>query len=588
MRKPLLALINQLKMKSIQFIITASFTLVTILVMLFVGVMLYSKFSETAEENAILNTQQLIDQVHYNLDDYLASMTGLFELVDAKIHNSQSFPDNNLMEQLEMILETREDIVSMAVFTRQGELTAVVPQAELRRNTRLTEQSWFQAALKDPNHISFSLPHIENLFTGQYTWVVSMSRGVTITRDREKIDAVLLVDVNFKKLDTLFQRVSLGKKGYVYIIDLAGNIVYHPQQPLIYAGLKNENRTIALQNSYGSYVDESNGENRLITIKTVDSLGWKIVGVSYMDEIATTQQEISGFMFWLLIFVIVIVLFILTYISAKISRPIKQLERSMEKVEGGDFTVNLSVTGSHEVEQLSRRFNLMVVRVRNLMDQVIREQELKRKNELEVLQAQINPHFLYNTLNSVVRMVGIGKNEDVITMITSLSRLFRISLSRGKNIITVQDELEHVRHYLIIQKMRYKNKFEYEIQAQEETLSCQTPKLILQPIIENAIYHGIEKMADPGMILITVEMIAGKLLFQIRDNGLGMPEHVRSNILSGRYKSEDGSGVGIRNVHERIRLFFGQEYGLEIESELESGTTVKIWIPVLMDEEERL
>lgn len=585
MKRSFLALINQVKMKSIQFIITASFTLVTILVMLFVGVMLYSKFSETAEENAILNTQQMIEQVNYNLEDYLASMTGLFELVDDKIHTSPNFPDGNLMEQLEMILQTREDIVSMAVFTRQGELIAAVPEAKLRRNTRLTEQSWFQTARNNPNHISFSLPHIENLFTGQYTWVVSMSRGVTITRDQEQIDAVLLVDVNFKKLDTLFGRVSLGKKGYVYIIDLAGNIVYHPQQPLIYAGLKNENRTIALQNSYGSYVDESNGERRLITIKTVDNLGWKIVGVSYMDEIATTQQEISGFMFWLLVFVIVIVLFVLTYISARISRPIKKLERSMEKVERGDFTVNLSIRGSHEVEQLSRRFNLMVARVRELMDQVIREQELKRTNELEVLQAQINPHFLYNTLNSVVRMVGIGKNEDVITTITSLSRLFRISLSRGKNIITVQDELEHVRHYLIIQKMRYKNKFEYEIEAQEEALTCKTLKLILQPIVENAIYHGIEKMADQGMITITVAMIADKLLFQIRDNGLGMPEHVRTSILSGQYKSEDGSGVGIRNVHERIRLFFGEEYGLQIESELESGTTVKISIPVLQDEQ---
>ncbi|WP_134686541.1 sensor histidine kinase [Brevibacillus migulae] len=585
MKKQIRAFIDQLKIKSIQFIITASFTLVTLLVMLFVGVMLYSKFSETSEENAILNTQQMIEQVHYNLEDYLASMTGLFELVDDKIHQSKQFPDGNLTKQLEMILETREDIVSMAVFSKYGELLAVVPQADMRRNTRLTEQSWFQSARRDPYDISFSLPHIENLFKGPYTWVVSMSRGTTIAQGGEKADAVLLVDVNFKKLDNLFQRVSLGKKGYVYIIDLAGNIVYHPQQPMIYAGLKNENRSIALQNSYGSYVDESTGERRLITIKTVEHIGWKIVGVSYMDEIATTKQEISGFMFWLLVFVIVTVLFLLTYISARISRPIKMLEKSMEKVERGDFTVNLSIKGSHEVEQLSRRFNVMVKRVRELMDQVILEQEQKRKNELEVLQAQINPHFLYNTLNSVVRMVGIGKNEEVITMITSLSRLFRISLSRGKNIISVQEELEHVRHYLIIQKMRYKNQFEYAIDAQEEVLRCKTLKLILQPIVENAIYHGIEKMADPGMIWIKVEKIDDNLLFQIRDNGLGMPEHVRANILTGQYKSEDGSGVGTRNVHERIQLFFGTEYGLEIESELENGTNVKIWLPVLKDEE---
>lgn len=340
-----------------------------------------------------------------------------------------------------------------------------------------------------------------------------------------------------------------------------------------------------LKYSYGSYVDDSGKEKRLITIKTVDQLGWKIIGVSYMDDIATTKSEISRFLIWLLIVVSIIVLFVLSYISAKISRPIKMLERSMERVEQGDFTVNEPIRGSHEVEQLSLRFHLMVAKVRELMSQIIREQEAKRKSELEVLQAQIHPHFLYNTLNSVVRMVGIGKNEDVITTITSLSKLFRISLSRGKSVITVQEELEHVRHYLIIQKMRYKQKFAYWIEAQEEVLSCRTPKLLLQPIVENAIYHGIEHMADPGEIHVSASLRDGKVLLQVRDNGLGMSPNVRERVLAGTYKSEGGSGVGIRNVHERIRLSFGDEYGLEIESELEVGTVVNVWIPCRRDDE---
>ncbi|MBR8660752.1 sensor histidine kinase [Brevibacillus sp. NL20B1] len=572
------------KMKSIQFIITASFTLVTVAVMLFVGVMLYSKFSETAEQNAFLHTQQMIDQVSFNLNSYLDSMKEIFELAAEKIRRSENVPDDKLTERLGTILETREDLVSVAVFSREGELIAAYPQAAMRKNTRLQEQSWFQAALKDPGHISFSLPHIQNLFQGEYKWVVSMSRGISVSQNGEREDAILLVDVNFKTIDDLCQRVELGKKGYVYIIDLAGNIVYHPQQQLIYVGLKNENRAIALKNSYGSYVDESDGERRLVTIKTLDDIGWKIVGVSYMDEIATTKKEISGFIFWLLVVVIAVVVFVLTYISAAISRPIRNLERSMQQVEKGDFTVNLAVRGSHEVEQLSRRFNHMVIRIRQLMDQIIREQEAKRKSELEVLQAQINPHFLYNTLNSVVRMVGIGKNEDVITTITALSKLFRISLSKGKNIITVQEELEHVRNYLVIQKMRYKNKFTYEITAQDEVLPCKTLKLLLQPIVENAIYHGIEPLADQGKITVSAERSDGDILFRVRDNGLGIPPHVLEQIGSGQIKSKDGSGVGIKNVHERIRLFFGEAYGLSIESDEETGTTVTIRIPMITEE----
>jgi two-component system, sensor histidine kinase YesM len=584
MKNPVNALVQMVKMKSIQFIITASFTLVTVAVMLFVGVMLYSKFSETAEQNAFLHTQQMIDQVSFNLNSYLDNMKEIFELAAEKIRRSENVPDDKLTERLGTILETREDLVSVAVFSREGELIAAYPQAAMRKNTRLQEQSWFQAALRDPGHISFSLPHIQNLFQGEYKWVVSMSRGISVSQNGEREDAILLVDVNFKTIDDLCQRVELGKKGYVYIIDLAGNIVYHPQQQLIYVGLKNENRAIALKNSYGSYVDESDGERRLVTIKTLDDIGWKIVGVSYMDEIATTKKEISGFIFWLLVVVIAVVVFVLTYISAAISRPIRNLERSMQQVEKGDFTVNLAVRGSHEVEQLSRRFNHMVIRIRQLMDQIIREQEAKRKSELEVLQAQINPHFLYNTLNSVVRMVGIGKNEDVITTITALSKLFRISLSKGKNIITVQEELEHVRNYLVIQKMRYKNKFTYEITAQDEVLPCKTLKLLLQPIVENAIYHGIEPLADQGRITVSAERSDGDILFRVRDNGLGIPPHVLEQIGSGQIKSKDGSGVGIKNVHERIRLFFGEAYGLSIESDEETGTTVTIRIPMITEE----
>lgn len=579
-------LIDTFRVKSLQFIITVSFALVTVLAMFFISFLLYNKFAETAEQNAALNNQQIIEQVNFNLDYYLNGMTQIFELVDEKIRKSEEMTNSNLVEQLGTIFQARQDIVSMAVFTGNGELVTSIPKYTMRKNTKLTEQGWFRTALATPDHLFFSSPHTQNMFKGHYKWVVSMSKGITITSNNEKITSVLLVDANFKTIEDLVQRVSLGKKGYVYILDREGKFVYHPQQQLLSSGLKEENLDQTSRYAYGSYVDYSNGEKRLLTIKTVEKIGWKIVGVSYMDEIVTTKKEISRFIFWLLIFVILILFFILAYISAKISRPIKILEKSMERVEQGDFSINLDIKGSQEVEQLSRRFNVMVAKVRQLMHQIIQEQEAKRKSELEVLQAQINPHFLYNTLNSVIRMVGIGKNEDVITTISSLSKLFRISLSRGKAIITVQEELEHIRHYLIIQKMRYKNKFEYEIEAQEETLSCKTLKLILQPIVENAIYHGIEVMADEGLIKISAKIVDGKILFQITDNGMGMNQDRIETILSGQVKSDMGSGVGVKNVHERIRLYYGDEYGIHIESQIEVGTTVKICVPISKDVEE--
>ncbi len=299
-----------------------------------------------------------------------------------------------------------------------------------------------------------------------------------------------------------------------------------------------------------------------------------------MDEIVTTQKEINTFLFWLLLAVLAFVLLITLYMSAKISQPIKRLEKSMQLVERGNFDIHIPIRRDDEVGRLSRRFNLMVNRIRELMNQNIYEQEAKRKSELEVLQSQIHPHFLYNTLNSVVRMAGTGKNEDVITMITSLSRFFRISLSRGERFIPVADELEHIRHYLIIQKMRYKNKFEFEIDAEEAALPYRTLKLVLQPLVENAIYHGIEPSVDQGLIRIRAGIEEGKLMLRVEDNGIGIPPAKLKTLLTETSLGNDeGTGIGLRNVHERIRLNYGEEYGLHIESEREEGTTVTVRLP---------
>ncbi|MDD9272168.1 histidine kinase [Paenibacillus sp. GCM10023248] len=575
-----------MRVKSIQFAITMSFIFITVTVMLIISLVLYNKFSRTAEESAFLNTQQIVEQVQFNLENYIKGMADTFEVVDAKIANSHGVPSDKLSEQLETIASTREDIVSINLFAADGTMITGIHNAEMRKNTRLLEQSWFRSALDNPNHLSFSLPHIQNLFKDPYRWVVSMSKGVSIERNGTWQDAVLLVDVNFKTLDDVFRTVSLGKKGYVYIIDdSAGNIVYHPQQQLIYIGLKYENVEQALKFSYGKYMDVSEGESRLNVVRTVNNIGWKIIGVSYLDEMITTRKEISTFMIWLLVIVLIFILLISSFMSARISQPIKRLKKSMEMVEKGHFDTYIHVRGADEVEQLSRRFNLMVSRVRELMDQNIQEQEIKRKNELEVLQSQINPHFLYNTLNSVVRMVGTGKNDEVVTTITSLSKFFRISLSKGKSIITIGDEIEHIRNYLIIQKMRYKDKFDYSIEADEEVLAYKTLKLILQPFVENALYHGIEYMVDEGHIHISARKFKDTIVLQVRDNGVGMSEETLKNIMNGSVKSEKGSGVGLRNVHERIQLYFGPEYGVKVESELEEGTVVKITIPAILEDE---
>ena len=277
-------------------------------------------------------------------------------------------------------------------------------------------------------------------------------------------------------------------------------------------------------------------------------------------------------------FVVLILAVINAYTSPGITTPIQKLERSVNGIEAGNLETEVYVGGSYEIRHLGTSIRNMTTQIRHLMDDIVAEHESKRKNEFDVLQSQINPHFLYNTLDIIVWMIENEKQADAVKVVTALARFFRISLSRGKSIIPVRDELEHVRNYLMIQHMRFKNRFTYEIEADEDVMELASVKLILQPLVENAVYHGMEFMDGDGEIRIRVYRDGEDLYMKVSDNGLGMTKEQVKGMFTDKphVESGSGSGIGVRNVNERIRLYFGQEYGLSIESELDEGTVVTI------------
>ncbi|MBU3101588.1 sensor histidine kinase [Clostridium sp. DSM 17811] len=579
LNNPSKTVVSSFKVRGIQFIITISFTLITVFAMLFVGILIYNKSSNLLENNATLSTKQLVNQVNSNIEYYLKSTKEVSNLLEKNIYLNENIPNSKLQDQMNVIQTIREDITSVAVFSDKGELIIGSPSLILKDKVNIINQDWFKSAINKSENIKFSLPHVQNLFNGKHDWVVSLSRGIYFYSGTKKVHGVLLVDMNYSTIGQLCQNISIGKRGYIYIVDSDNNIIYHPQQQLINIGLKSEKR----EDYLGSYIEDSDEGKKLVTIKTVNYTNWKVVAVAYMSEISDLKKTGTNFIGWILFVCIILVIFIFGFISAKISHPIKQLEESMKRVEEGEFNIYIDVKGEDEVERLATAFNLMISKVRYLMGQIVMEQEAKRKSELDALQAQINPHFLYNTLDSIVWMAENGKNDGVITMVTALAKLFRISISRGRNIITVREEIEHAKNYLIIQKIRYKNKFKFEIITQEEVLEYKTTKLILQPLIENSIYHGIEYMVDEGFIRISVSITNGKLLYEVSDNGLGIDPEKLKHLLEYRVKTDSGSGVGVKNVHERIQIRYGMEYGLEIQSEIEEGTTIKIWLPLIKE-----
>ena len=578
---------------SIQMILSLFFTAVAVVGMVFLGLTLFLRFS--ASNNALLaeNSQRVLSQVNLNLDARLREMMRFSDAAYYQVIKDADLAEEDIARDLELLYYTsRESLVSIAVFSDSGALIAAAPLAELKNSVAPERESWFDAAQERIENLHFSTPHVQNLFVDpdyRYRWVVSLSRHVELTRDGAIESGVLLVDMSYSGIEQICKDVDLGagQGGYLYLVDGAGEIVYHPRQQLIYAGLLEENNAAAAAYADGSHDEVFQGQRRQVTVKTVGYTGWKLVGVVPSENLWDNYGQLLLFFLFIVIFSVFLLVLVNLRLSAWITAPLKKLDRAVKELEAGREAVDLKVNGPYEVEHLSRSIQSMVSTMRHLMDDILQQEEQKRRSELDVLQSQINPHFLYNTLDSVIWMTENGRTEDAVVMLTSLARLFRISLSRGSNIITVAEELEHARHYLTIQKRRYKNKFSADLSAEDGVESLYTIKLIVQPILENAIYHGMAGAEDDGAISVSAYREGDDLLIDVADNGIGMPPEVAESLLDPDRPQvrTGGSGTGVRNVHQRIRLTFGAGYGLTIFSEPDEGTLVRIRLPALTREE---
>ncbi len=313
-----------------------------------------------------------------------------------------------------------------------------------------------------------------------------------------------------------------------------------------------------------------------------------------LQDLRQARAEINEFYTTMFTYIIIgaiavglLVIFISYYISQSITRPVRELSKITEKVARGDLSVRADVDNGSEIGVLSESFNEMIDRVSRLLDQVRVEQESLRRAELELLQSQINPHFLYNTLDTIVWLAEAGDQARVVSMVGSLSKFFRTSLGQGKDKVTIKDELDHVRSYLEIQQVRYQDILDYSIDVPEELFNSPVPKITLQPLVENALYHGIKNKRGKGTITITGKSENKCIYIYIEDNGMGMtPERLEkvSEKMNdpGLFRTEEDKGdvFGLSNVNERIKLKFGSRYGIHIDSVYGEGTTVTLLLPL--------
>ena len=584
---------------SIQMILSIAFTAVAVVGMLFLGMALLLRFSASANEMAAESSQRVLAQVNRSLDNYLRNMMRVSDTAYYRVIKSadldQEATAGELRDALELLHAKDGDVlVSLAVFDEKGALISATPLTELKNSVTPRRESWFTAAMERIENLHFSTPHVQNLFEdpdSRYRWVVSLSRHVELTRGGVIQSGVLLVDMNFSGIEQICKDVSFSNgQGYLYLIDGSGEIIYHPRQQLLYAGLQEENNLQAAGYSDGTYSEVFQAHRRQVTVKTVGYTGWKLVGVVPSETLRDNYSQLLLFALFVVSFSIFLLVFVNLRLSEWITAPMKKLDLAVRELEKGAETVDFDVDGPYEVEHLSRSVQSMVSTMRHLMEDILQQEEEKRRSELDVLQSQINPHFLYNTLDSVVWMTENGRTQEAVVMLTALARFFRISLSKGSNIIPIGDEIEHARNYLTIQMMRYKNKFSADISAQEGIEKLYTIKLIIQPILENAIYHGMEYADGEGEIHIRAFREGENVIIEVEDNGPGMSQEVVEQLLKPQGSAgpkAKGSGIGLRNVHQRIRLTFGKPYGLTILSEPDSGTVVRICLPALDEAQAR-
>ncbi len=578
---------------SIRDTIFIYFTVSALVMFLLIGVSVYGRLSGQLSATMQKENQALINQVNLSLDAYLRTVMKLSDsLYYGVIKNVDLLRKGETVNsEITLLYDNNKDSVSnIALLSGDGELLLAVPAARLKNDMDVTGQEWFKDALEHPENLHFSMPHVQYIFDNgenQYRWVITLSRAVEITKGTSTAQGVLLIDMSYASLQYMLDNTPLGNQGYLYLMSGDGELIYHPQMQLIDAGLKEENTQAASAYGDGNYQETWQGKDRDVIVKTVGYTGWKIIGVS--PEHGFTLNEVKTRLF--LVFVVAFFLFLLAvinaYISSKITAPIQELEKSVNALEEGELDTQVYTGGSYEIQHLGRSIGGMARRIQALMNDIVAEHESKRKSEFDTLQSQINPHFLYNTLDIIVWMIENEQKQEAVKVVTALARFFRISLSKGRSIIPVRDELEHVRNYLTIQQKRFKNKFIYQIEAQEEVLSLASLKLMLQPLVENAIYHGMEFMDGDGEITVKVERNEDRLCFTIADNGLGMTKEQVEGLLTGetRSASKKGSGIGVKNVTERMRLYFGEDYGLEIFSEPDEGTAIQICLPAVPYEE---
>ena len=575
--------------KSIQSTIFTAVAILVLSAVLIVTAVSVQYTDSAIFENSVLYTQTITKQINQNIDSYITYMDNIVSVIsgseDAQYYLFRGNPDGGhekrLLEQFRIILKGRSDIRNIGLVCDGGNSLFNTGYSSQNPDLDLSTQEWYKKAVESKGKSILTSSHVQHVIEGERPWVITMSRGISNLVGSRASKGAVFIDLNYSAISELCDQNSIGDKGYVFIVDQDGNIVYHPQQQQLYNELQTENIE-AVMNAKTDTVTVGEGEHeKIYTMSRSDKTGWTVVGCMNVAELLKSSRQAQRIYVICAAGLIILSLILSRVLARNITYPIQRLRDSMKKVQTGEFpTTDIEVSSENEIGSLTKSFNVMTHRIAELMEQNIHEQEEKRKSELKALQSQINPHFLYNTLDSIIWMAEGKKNEEVVLMTASLARLLRQSISNADELVSVGQEAEYARSYLTIQKMRYKDKLEFQIDISPAISGVKIIKLVLQPIIENAIYHGLKYKESKGFLIVRGYLEGKKAVLEVEDNGVGMDEETLSHIFEKHKVNYHSNGVGVYNVQKRLKLYYGEEYGIVYKSRKNEGTRAVITIPM--------
>lgn len=525
---------------------------------------LYSTSNQTIINNQIINTSK---QVVSNYELYFDSAIDVSNAIQDKIDNVDVLNNKPIVRQyFDDVLAMKSEIISISLYDESGNL--IVGNTNYVDDGKSNDES-FQNAIDEPLINIFSAVGYED---NRYAFTLSRCVGF----NREASEGVALIEFDFTKIVRLIYQSDLGENGHIVIFDRDYEVVYSSAPDFVVEDL-NATRDLIL----GTSTTQINGQSFNLYVSTISNTGWKVA-------VFTNNSQIYS-VFYSFITIVAIVTFVLSIIYVwiiymivkQVTYPLYRLQSEMNKVRDLNYEEKKKVyrKGNKEIVQLEDTYNEMMKRIRDLAEKIVQEQENQRKSELKALQNQINPHFLYNTLDSIIYMIDKGENQKAEEMIVALSKFFRISISKGRTIIPLKDEIEHVRNYLLIQKIRFGEHFSYYINVDKDLYQYSCLKLILQPLVENAIEHGLNDDENDGRIDINVYQDEKNIIFEVKDNGYGISEERLKTIYQSFKDDSIHEGVGLKNVYQRVKIYYGDSADLIINSIIDEGTIIRIIIP---------